>query len=210
MLAAHFNLAESIEFLPNYNIAPSQQIPVVRSLDDKRTLCLMRWGLIPHWAKDEKIGCKLINARSETVFEKPAFRAAARSRRCLIPASGFFEWKKVGRHKQPFYVTVLGQDIFSFAGVWELWHKSEGQIVTSCSILTTAANALMAPIHDRMPAIVPPDNYDTWLRLDADPNDLNAILEPFPAGEMGAYAVSSAVNNPRNNGPECISPLKEN
>ena len=170
----------------------------------------MRWGLIPPWAKDEKIGYKLINARSETVFQKPAFRAAVKSRRCLIPASGFFEWKKIGTRKQPFYVTVVGQELFSFAGIWEIWHKSEKETIASCSILTTAANALMAPIHDRMPAIIAPDNYKGWMGAASEQDTLRKLLLPFPAEAMQVYAVGSAVNNPGNNGPACLVPLQEN
>lgn len=210
MIASHYGLTESVEFPPNYNVTPSQQIPVVRSMDGKRTLALMHWGLIPHWAKDERIGYKMINARAETVFEKPAFRAAAKSRRCLIPASGFFEWEKSGKHKQPFYVTVRGQNVFSFAGLWEVWHKSAEEVVVSCSILTTDANALMEPIHNRMPVIIAPADYETWILPKADLDELNSLMQPFPAGQMEAYPVSQAVNNPRNNGPECIVPLKAN
>lgn len=210
MIASHFGLSEAIEFPPNYNVTPSQQIPVVRSMEGTRTVALMSWGLIPHWAKEERIGYKMINARSETIFEKPAFRSAAKSRRCLIPASGFYEWKKSGKQKQPYYVTVHGQDIFSFAGLWEVWQKSADEVVVSCTILTTEANGLMAPIHDRMPAIIAPAKYDTWLLPGADTKELNALLQPFAAAQMKAYPVSQAVNNPRNNSPECLVPLKEN
>jgi len=210
MIAAHFHLPESLDFSPHYNITPSQQIPVVRAIDGKRILSLMRWGLIPHWAKDERIGYKMINARAETVFEKPAFRVAARSRRCLIPASGFFEWKKAGKQKQPYFVTFPHQDLFSFAGLWEIWHKSEEETIVSCSILTTEANALMATIHNRMPAIIAPENYDRWILPDSGIDDLKALLQPFSAAAMDAYPVSQAVNNPKNNNAACIAPLKEN
>lgn len=210
MLAAHFGLSEPVEFTPNYNITPSQQIPVVRSLDGKRGLFLMRWGLIPHWAKDVKIGYKLINARAGTVFDKPAFREAIKKRRCLIPASGFFEWKKAGKMKQPYFVALRGQDLFAFAGLWEFWHKSKEEIVASCSILTTDANEIMAPIHHRMPAIIAPENYDAWLRPDARPEDLSRLLKPFRAAAMKAYPVSQAINNPKNNSAACLAPLEEN
>ena len=209
MIASHFGLDESIEFPPNYNITPSQQIPVVRLMEGKRFLSLMRWGLIPHWAKDEKIGYKMINARAETAFEKPAFRAAAKSRRCLIPASGFYEWKKSGKLKQPYFVTVRGQYVFSFAGLWEIWHKSEEDVVVSCSVLTTDANELMAPIHNRMPAIIAPGNYDKWMFAEVGKDVLTSLLQPFSTDQMDAYPVSQAVNNPKNNTPECIAPLNE-
>jgi putative SOS response-associated peptidase YedK len=209
MIASHFNLSESIEFSPNYNITPSQQIPVIASMDGKRTLSFMRWGLIPYWAKDEKIGYRMINARSETAFEKPAFCSAVMSRRCLIPASGFFEWKKVGKRVQPFYVTVRHQELFSFAGLWETWQKSADEIITSCSILTTKANDLVVRIHDRMPVIISPEEYDKWILAGAGVDELKQLLQPFPAGEMQAYPVSQAVNNPRHTGVDCIAPLKD-
>jgi len=210
MLAAHFDLSEAVAFPPNYNIPPSQQIPAVRVMDGKRVLSLMRWGLIPHWAKDEKIGYKLINARSETVFDKPAFREAIKKRRCLIPASGFYEWKKSEKMKQPYFVNLYEQDIFSFAGLWEVWHRSEKEVVVSCSILTTEANEIMTPIHNRMPSIIAPEHYDAWLRPDARPDDLSQLLQPFQAAKMKTYPVSQAVNNPKNNSAACLAPLKEN
>ena len=207
MIADHFNLAESVEFSPNYNITPSQQIPAVWLREGERVVSLMRWGLIPHWAKDEKIGYKMINARAETLFEKPAFRAASKMRRCLIPANGFFEWQRAGKQKQPFYVTVRDQELFSFAGLWEIWQKSRDEQVISCSIITTEANTLMAPIHNRMPAIISPDKYGKWMSLDAATEDLKNLLLPFAAKKMKAYPVSQAVNNPRNNSPDIIAPL---
>ncbi|MEJ2690593.1 MAG: SOS response-associated peptidase [Deltaproteobacteria bacterium] len=208
MIASHFELAESFELPPNYNITPSQQIPVVRIIEGERRLSFMRWGLIPHWAKDEKIGYRMINARSETVFEKPAFRNAAKSRRCLIPASGFFEWQKAGGQKQPYYVKLRGRDLFAFAGLWESWQKSENERVESCSILTTGANELMLRIHDRMPVILAPTDYDLWMRPDFDVKSLSDLLRPPPSQEMSAYPVSQAVNNPRHNQPDCIVPLR--
>lgn len=208
MIASHFELTESFELPPNYNITPSQQIPVVRINEGERGLSFMRWGLIPHWAKDEKIGYRMINARSETVFEKPAFRNAAKSRRCLIPASGFFEWQKAEGQKQPYYVKLRDRDLFAFAGLWESWQKSENERVESCSILTTGANELMLPIHDRMPVILAPTDYDLWMQPDFDVKRLSALLRPPPSQEMAAYPVSQAVNNPRHNQPDCIVPLR--
>lgn len=208
MIASHFELAESFELPANYNISPSQQIPVVRIIEGERRLSFMRWGLIPLWAKDEKIGFRLINARSETVFEKPIFRGAIRSRRCLIPASGFFEWQKVGGKKQPYYVKVRDRDLFSFAGLWETWRKADDQVVESCTILTTSANKLVAPIHDRMPVIIARQGYDAWMQAAADPRTLNDLLRPFPADEMLAYPVSQLVNNPRYSRQDCIAPLR--
>lgn len=207
MIAAHFALAESFELSPHYNITPSQQIPVVRIIDGARSLSFMRWGLIPHWAKDEKIGYRLINARSETAFEKPAFRGAAKSRRCLIPASGFYEWRKGTSQKQPYFIKVRKSDLFAFAGLWETWKKSDDEWVESCTILTTSANEMMRPIHDRMPVIIAPADYTVWMRPDTEAQNLAGLLRPSPTEEMEAYPVSQLVNNPRHNLPDCITPL---
>jgi len=209
IIASHFNVAESIEFFPTYNITPSQQIPVIAFKDGHRILSFMRWGLIPQWAKDEKIGYRMFNARSETVFGKAAFCAAVKSRRCLIPASGFFEWKKTGKHNQPFYVTVRHRELFSFAGLWESWRKSADETITSCSILTTRANDLVARIHDRMPVIIAPEEYDKWIMAGAGADELKQLLQPFSARAMEAYPVSQAVNNPRHTGVDCIAPLRD-
>jgi putative SOS response-associated peptidase YedK len=185
-----------------FNVAPTQDIPVVRYTDDGRELTLMRWGLIPSWSKDPKSGPLLINARSETAAEKPAFRSAFKTRRCLIPADGFYEWKKAGNKKQPYYFRLTDGQPFAFAGLWEKW-----QVIESCTILTTEANELAAQMHDRMPVILSPNDYAEW--LDPLAKEPGKLLTPFPASEMSAIPVNPIVNNARNEGPACIEPMVE-
>jgi len=167
----------------------------------------MRWGLIPSWETDPAIGNRLANARSESVLEKPAFRAAMRRRRCLIPADGFYEWKKNGRNKQPYLIGLRDGRLFAFAGLWEAWEGADHSYVESCTILTTTPNELMAPIHDRMPVILPAEAYGPWLDPAVPPAEVLAWLRPLPADQMTAYPVSTLVNNPRNDRPECVAPL---
>ncbi len=193
------------EVLPRYNIAPSQPVAVVTN-NPERTVNFFRWGLVPSWAKDPVAGNRMINARSETVSEKPSFRAAFRRRRCLILADGFYEWKKVAgsRKKTPMYVRLATGKPFAFAGLWELWRPDTTPLL-SCTILTTTPNALIAPIHNRMPVILPEEKYDIWLTAnELDKRVLLDCLKPYPAEGMVAYAVSTLVNNPRNDVPECI------
>jgi putative SOS response-associated peptidase YedK len=193
-------------FPPRYNIAPSQPVGVVvpSAGQQKRQFRLMQWGLIPSWAKDASIGSKLINARSETVHEKPSFRSAFKYRRCLIVADGFYEWQKAGNgRKQPFYFSMKDRFIFAFAGLWESW-----QDIETCTILTTSANELLKPIHERMPVIVKPEDYGVWLDLTVQQADiLSPIFEPFPFDKMVATSVSTAVNTPSNDSELCIQPL---
>jgi putative SOS response-associated peptidase YedK len=196
----HAELRDEVELPPRYNIAPTQDIPVVRLTDAGRELTTMRWGLIPSWSKDANSGPLLINARSETVSEKPAFRSVFKSRRCLIPADGFFEWKKVGKAKQPYYFQTADRGLFAFAGLWEKWEEIE-----SCTILTTEANKLVAPMHDRMPVMLSPNDYAEW--LDSNPPEPAKLLDQFPASDMIATPVNPVVNNARNEGPECIEPF---
>jgi putative SOS response-associated peptidase YedK len=201
---------------PQYNIAPTQAVLVVLQNQDinKRVLQRLRWGLIPSWAKDASMGAKLMNARAETVAEKPSFRAAFKRRRCLVIADGFYEWqhqegKKEGK-KQPFYFQLQDKQPFAFAGLWEHWQppEAEAEEIASCTILTTNANELMQPIHDRIPVILQSEDYDLWLDVQVqDPEMLKPLLQPFPAEAMTAYPVSTVVNNARNNTPECIVPL---
>lgn len=199
----------SWEVKPRYNIAPSQDIPVIRQQDGKRRIDPLRWGLIPAWAKDPKIGYTMINARSETAAEKPSFRAAMKSRRCLIPADGFYEWKKEGKTKQPFLIRRQDEQPFMFAGLWEGWDKGEGPI-ESCTILTTAANDFMAPLHDRMPVILSPNDYAAWLNPDEkDATKLAYLFEPPADNELVMYPVNKIVSNARNEGPQCIEPKRE-
>ena len=204
----HFYLPETIELPPRYNIAPSQAIAVVRCLQGEKTrqLDLLRWGLIPHWAKDMKIGYKMINARSETLAQKPSFRAAFKKRRCLIVADGFYEWKHAGRIKEPFYVQLENGAVFGFAGLWESWKSPDGNIVESCTVITTSANELTRKIHDRMPVILLPADYETWLQDSTPEQRLQQLLAPYPAEVMEMYRVSSEVNSPKNDTPACIRP----
>jgi putative SOS response-associated peptidase YedK len=209
LVADLFGLAEEPSLFPRYNIAPTQPVPVIRVLranpDTKqRELVPLRWGLVPSWADDPAIGNRLINARSETVSSKPSFRGAFRHRRCLVPADGFYEWKKEGSKKQPVYIRKKDGQPFAFAGLWEEWER-EGEVIESCTIITTAANDLMAEFHDRMPVILEPKDYGLWLDPGVqDPKLLEPLLRPFPSGEMEVYPVSRLVNDPRHEDPKCI------
>lgn len=185
-----------------FNVAPVQDVPVVRQTETGRELTAMRWGLLPSWTKDPKQAPLLINARSETLAEKPAFRAAFKSRRCLIPADGFFEWKALGGKKQPYYFQLQGGGPFAFAGLWERW-----QAIESCTIITTDANELSREFHDRMPAILSPNDYAAW--LDPQAPEPGKLLTPYPAAEMTVAAVNPVVNNWRNDSPQCVEPLVE-
>jgi putative SOS response-associated peptidase YedK len=191
-------------FPPRYNIAPTQPVAVVTN-DGRNRAELFVWGLIPSWAKDPAIGHKLINARAETLAEKPSFRSAYKRRRCLILADGFYEWRKDGKVKQPMYIHLKSGEPFAFAGLWEVWHSPLGDEIPSCTIITTEPNDLMAPIHNRMPVILPRDAYLEWLDPAERPAEkLQGFLRPYPAAAMEAYPVSTAVNNPRADSPECI------
>ena len=196
---------------PSYNIAPTSAVPVCRMEEpDRKQFALMHWGLIPHWAKKPDSSYRLINARAETVAEKPAFRSAFQHRRCLIPADGYYEWKSVAGRKQPYYFSMNDGGPFCFAGLWERWQPAEGASVESCAIITTGANALGAQIHHRMPVILAQDDYARWLdpRKPASPEVL-PLLQPFPAESMSVHAVSTLVNNARVDEPRCITPLAD-
>lgn len=191
-----------------YNIAPTQGIVAAREEGGERELVTLRWGLVPGWTKDPSIGTRLINARSETVAEKPAFREALRRRRCLIPVSGFYEWKREGTRKQPFYFRMKNEQPFAFAGLWEHWEGQDNEAIESCTILTTEANEVLAPVHDRMPVIVAPENYELWLDPTMNKAErLEPLLRPFTAAEMTAHPVSLSVNNPRYDGEDLLAPL---
>ncbi|MBW3539706.1 MAG: SOS response-associated peptidase [Planctomycetes bacterium] len=194
-----------------YNIAPTQPIAVVRIENGRRRLALVHWGLIPSWADDPKIGNRMINARAETAATKPAFRSAFKRRRCLVPADGFYEWKKTaGSRKQPYHLTTRDGRPFAMAGLWECWNGKEGDQIESCTILTTAANELVRPLHDRMPVILPPPAWEHWLDPEVeDADELQGLLASLPPDQMQAVPVSTAVNNPKHDTPQCLEPLAE-
>jgi putative SOS response-associated peptidase YedK len=207
VLVEHFRLGFIPEMSPRYNVAPTQQIGIVRRADgDQREFAWAQWGLVPRWAKDPKIGNSMINARAETAAEKPAFRDAYRKRRCLIAADGFYEWKKTGaKTKQPYYMRLKDDRPFGIAGLWERCGELE-----SCTILTTSPNELCANVHDRMPVILSPNDYDQWLDPAlTDPADLQPLLDAYPADEMLATPVSTHVNNVRNIDKACIAPAAQ-
>ena len=191
---------------PNYNVAPTQEVPAVVAGNGggERRLEMLRWGLIPSWADDPGIGARMINARSETVAEKPSFRRAFKERRCLIPADGFYEWQKTNGGKQPHYIRMKNGRPFAFAGLWESW-KGDGNEIRSCTILTTNPNDIAGEIHNRMPVILPPEGYEVWLYPDVRETDqLLSLLAPYPPSDMEAYPVSRRVNSPSNNEPSCV------
>lgn len=208
-IASAFQLPEVPQVQPRYNIAPTQLVStVLRSLDSVHELHQLHWGLIPSWAKDSKMGVRLINARAETVGEKPSFRSAFRHRRCLVVADGFYEWQRQENKKQPFYFRLQNDQPFGFAGLWERWKSPDGGEIQSCTILTTEANDLLRSIHNRMPVILDPKDYDLWL----DPavqntESLQQLLRPYQPEAMTSYAVSTKVNKPTNNTPDCINSL---
>ena len=194
--------------LPNYNVAPTQMVPVVTG-DDPLHLQIFRWGLIPFWAKDKGIGAKMINARIETLMEKPAFKNLLATRRCIVPMDGFYEWKTDGKIKTPFRIFTTDQDIFSAAGLWDIWHVPEtGEIIRSFTVITTPPNRMMEKIHDRMPAILLPENEKLWLDTELKPDEAVQLIIPYPAECMNAYEVSAKVNNVRANDPSLILPVE--
>lgn len=193
---------------PSYNIAPLQNIATVIHREGSNQLVELRWGLIPPWAKDPSIGNKLINARAETVMEKPSFKNAFKLRRCLILADGFYEWRKEGTLKFPVYIHLKSGKPFGFAGLHEIWAPHDGGPIRTCTIITTDSNELIKPIHNRMPVIVPKEQESLWLHP-AEPHEnlLPSLLKPYPSDEMEYYDVSRMVNSSKNNSPECIHPL---
>jgi putative SOS response-associated peptidase YedK len=208
-IATIFGVAEVPDLPPRYNVAPSQMVAAVRVGPESgvREFILLHWGLVPAWARDPAIGNKLINARSETVAEKASFKGAFRSRRCLVLADGFYEWKRSDRGKQPFHVRMRDQRPFAFAGLWERWTRGDAPI-ESCTILTTDANEAVGAIHRRMPVILHPTDWAAWLDPDNQDTDaLQRMLRAFPAEGMSAQAVSTAVNTPRNDSPACVEPV---
>ncbi len=184
---------------PRYNIAPTQPVAVIRDVDEERSLSLMHWGLIPSWAKDASFAGRMINARGETVAEKPSFRAAFKRRRCLIPVDGFYEWRKEGTKKQPYFIRMKDEQTFAFAALWETWNEIE-----SCTIITTSANKIMQPLHDRMPVILPAENYDSWLSPEENKERFQKMLIKYPSDKMMYHPVSTEVNSPKHDTPDCI------
>ena len=197
-------------FQPRYNIAPMQIVPVVRDAASDRQISTFKWGLVPSWSKNAEIGNRMINARAETITEKPSFREAFRNRRCIIPASGFYEWQKTEKGaKQPFYFYLKEREVFGFAGLWEEWiDKESGELLETCTIITTEANEVLKPVHDRMPVILKPEDYDQWLDLKEKNTDkLQKLLVPYIAKEMDLHPVSRSVNVITTNNAELIAPI---
>jgi putative SOS response-associated peptidase YedK len=206
LMRTAFGYAEQPNFPPRYNVAPTQPIPVVRIDNGRRSFALLRWGLIPSWVKDPRGFSLLINARAESVLDKPAFRNAMRRRRCLIPADGFYEWKQDGARRQPFFAAAKGP--VAFAGLWEPWMGPNGEEMETACIVTTTANRTLRPLHDRMPAVVPPQAFDLWLDCaHVDAETAAALLVPAPEDTFTAHAVSPAVNRTANDSPDLIAPL---
>ncbi len=209
-IAELFQLTEIPTLVPRYNIAPTQPVAAVRLSPSSgaRELSYFHWGLIPRWAKDTKIGSRMINARSETAAEKPSFRSAFKYRRCLVPADGFYEWQKINGGKQPVRIQMKTGLPFAIAGLWEHWISSDGSEIESCTLLTTEPNNLLRPVHNRMPVLLDPADFDLWLDTKSyQGDDVQQLLRPFSGEEMAFYPVSTHVNNPRNEDPLCVQPL---
>jgi putative SOS response-associated peptidase YedK len=208
VLSLKFKVEQVVSNLaPSYNIAPSQEIVIIKD-DGVRQLVQSKWGFIPSWARDPSIGNKMINARSETVSEKPAFRSAFKKKRCLVIADGFYEWRAEGKRKFPMYIRLTSGECFGFAGLYNAWTSPDGVKTCSCTIITTEANETVQPIHDRMPVILPRDKEDIWINPALeDKEQLLAMLKPYPSEAMLAYEVSTEVNSPQFNSPANISPI---
>jgi putative SOS response-associated peptidase YedK len=208
-MASLYDLEPLTDLVPRYNIAPTQDVVIVRCKpESRRGWAHVRWGLIPAWAEDPKIGSRLINARAETAADKPSFRSAFKHRRCLVASDGFYEWIAVPGGKQPHHIRFVDRRPFAFAGLWERWAPPYGAAVESCTILTTEPNALIEPLHNRMPVILPQARFDEWLSNEPlGPGVAQSMLVPHPADGMEAVPVSTLVNSPRNDGPECLTPI---
>jgi putative SOS response-associated peptidase YedK len=207
-LRTHFRYEEQPHFPPRYNIAPGQPIGIVRLVDGKRHFALVRWGLLPSWVKDPRTFSLLINARGETVMEKPAFRAAMKRRRCLIPATGFYEWQADGDRKRPFHIRAKSGAPLAFAGLWETWTGPNGEELETAAIVTTRANNTLGAIHDRMPVIVPPEAFDLWLDcVNVDADTAAALIRPASDDLLEAYEISTAVNRTANDSSKVQAPV---
>jgi|SRR5215213_5786218 len=208
-IAEEFGIGQvSCNLGPSFNIAPTQKVAVIIT-DGVKQLVPVRWGLVPSWAKDPSVGSKMINARAETITEKASYRNAFKKRRCLVVADGFYEWQNTGEARKPVYIRLKSGKPFGFAGLYEVWKSPEGEEITTCTIITTEANELMKPIHERMPVIIPKEHQDKW--LDPSTNDQGQLLDmlrPNPAEEMEAHPVSKRVNSPSNNSPDLVKRLE--
>jgi putative SOS response-associated peptidase YedK len=208
-IRALLGYAERPNFPPRYNIAPTQPIAIVRLMDGKRQFALVRWGFIPAWVKDPKTVSLMFNARGETAAEKPAYRNAMKRRRCLVPADGFYEWKRDGQRKRPHWIRRRDSKPLAFAGLWETWTGPNGEELETAAIVTTAANDTLRPLHDRMPVVVPQEAFDLWLDPNADPRSAAALMAPAPDDLLEAVEVSSAVNRVANDDPALLTPASE-
>lgn len=213
-IATLFALPEEPILAPRYNVAPTQPVGLVRMnpKSEQREWALTLWGLIPSWSKDPSMGARMINARSETVTEKPAFRAAFKRRRCLVPISGFYEWQKLAKGKQPYYITARDEQPLAVAGLWEYWEGGDGSAIESCTLLTTSANDKLSMLHDRMPVFIAPEDFEQWLGSGRDEtpqylDQLQHLLRPYPDEALVTYPVSTFVNSVSNEGSNCIEPL---
>jgi len=203
-----FNLpiGDKLGLSPRYNIAPSQDIPIIRNTEDGQELVLAKWDLIPHWSKESKTKYSTINARIETVAEKPTFSTPFKNKRCLIPADGFYEWKVINGHKIPHYIHMRKGGVFAFAGIWDRW-EAEGETLDSCSIIVMPANETMKPIHERMPAIIAPAHYDLWLdQRMTEKDEIKGYLNSAPSSSLKFYPISPWVNSPQHDDESCIRP----
>jgi putative SOS response-associated peptidase YedK len=213
IVARQFGVEIEDELAPRYNIAPTQTVATIRATaqsGESREFAHLKWGLIPSWARDASMGARLINARSETVTEKPSFREAFKRRRAIIPADGIYEWQRTEDKKQPYFIRMRDGSLFGFAGLWDRWRK-EGEIIESCSILTTSANEVFRPVHERIPVVLQPESYSEWLDTDVRGVEaLKELLRPYPSSEMIAYPVSIRVNSPQHQGAELIERLATN
>ena len=202
-------LDPTLGFRSHFNIAPQTENPIVVTAHDGNHIRMMQWGLVPHWSKDVSATHRPINARAEGIMEKPMFRGLLKDKRCLVPASGFYEWKKEGTHKVPFYIHMPNEPVFGFAGLYDVWQDASGQARQTYTIITTEANSLMAPIHNRMPVILTRDDEQRWMSSDTlPPNEVKRILVPYPSGEMEVHPVSSRVNSPTVDDERLIQPLQ--
>ena len=205
ILRVRVNVEITEDLQPRYNAAPTQYLPVILN-EEPRSINFCRWGLIPYWAKEAKIGSRMINARAETLLEKPSFRNAFKKQRCLVLADGFYEWKKTPDEKRPYRITMKNNEPFALAGIWDAWRTPEGEELRSFSIITTEPNDLMKDLHNRMPAILDKENEERWLQ-DIDPSAAQDMLEPYPGDDLQAYPISTLVNSPRNDSEAIIKPV---